>query len=101
MSVSANNGDDDADEDDGEYVEDDDDDKGGENGGMIGSGGLDERAYSVVRIVKRKCEEANINCGVLANLVPKKRDIQGTYGLELFVLSQPMWSFPIGKFYSS
>ena len=71
MSVGTNDGDDDADEDDGEDVEGDDDDKGEENDGMIGFGTLDERVYSAMRQLKRKCEEANIDCDVLPNLVPK------------------------------
>ena len=39
---------------------------------MIGSGGLDERVYSAVDTLKRKCENANINYSVLGLLVPKK-----------------------------
>ena len=81
MSVGANDGDDDADEDDNNHGEDDDDDddKGeecdnvnGENDGMIGSGGLDERINDAVRTLKRECQKANIDCGLLANMVPKK-----------------------------
>ena len=81
LSVGANDGDDDADEDDDNNGEanDDNDDKGeecndenGQNDGMIGSSGLDERVYSPVRALKRKCEIAKIDCGVLVLLVPKK-----------------------------
>ena len=39
---------------------------------MIGSGGLDERINDAVRMLKRECQKAKINCGVLALLVPKK-----------------------------
>ena len=39
---------------------------------MIGSGGLDERVYSAIDTLKRRCEKANIECGVLGLVVPKK-----------------------------
>ena len=77
----ANDRDEDDDEDDDNDGEDDDndDDKGeecddgnGENDGMIGSGGLDKRVYSAIDTLKRKCEKANIECGVLGLVVPKK-----------------------------
>ena len=76
----ANDGDNNDDEDDENDWEDDNDvdkgvecdDRNGEHDGMIVSADLDERVYSVIDTLKRKCEKSNIECGVLCLVVPKQ-----------------------------